>query len=120
MVSHIKSVRLNGLPEALRRELIDERHKRGWSQLELGKRLGLPQTHISGIETGKIVPRFDTLLDLVRVLDRDLLLVPRTLVPAVQALIRDHNGPDLAADTNDGERSLYAPDPDNQLDAEKG
>ena len=38
--------------------------------------------HISGIESGKIVPRYDTLLDLVRVLDYDLLTVPRSLVPA--------------------------------------
>src|SRR6266851_3032979 len=107
MRSHLKPARLNGLPDDLRRELIEERHKRGWSQAELGQRLGMPQMHISGIETGKIVPRFDTLLDLVRVLDRDLLLVPRTLVPAVQALIRDQRHPDRNTDA-EGERSLYA------------
>src|SRR5271169_1936009 len=103
MPSHVKPTRLNGLPETLRRELIEERHRRGWSQIELGQRLGLPQVHISGIETGKVVPRFDTLLDLVRVLDRDLLLVPRTLVPAVQALIKDQRHPDSVADADEGE-----------------
>jgi transcriptional regulator with XRE-family HTH domain len=108
MPSHVKRTRLNGLPDALRRELIEERHKRGWSQAGLGKRLGLPQTHISGIETGKVVPRFDTLLDLVRVLDRDLLMVPRTLVPAVQALVRDYRRPDHGNDAAEGERPLYA------------
>ena len=108
MPSPIKPVRLNGLPDDLRHELIEERRKRGWSQAELGQRLGLPQMHISGIETGKIVPRFDTLLDLVRVLDRDLLTVPRALVPAVQALIRDHRRPHRDTDTDDGERPLYA------------
>src|SRR5580658_4418683 len=112
MLSHIKPKRLKGLPDDLRRELIVERHRRGWSQAELGQRLGLPQMHISGIETGKIVPRFDTLLDLVRVLDRDLLLVPRTLVPAVQALIRDERHPNRGTDADEGERSLYADDPD--------
>jgi HTH-type transcriptional regulator / antitoxin HipB len=112
MPSHIKTARLKGLPKALRHDLIEERHRRGWSQIELGRRLGLPQTHISGIETGKIVPRFDTLLDLVRVLDRDLLLVPRTLVPAVQALIRDQrNNSEF-----DGERSLYAAEEDEGED----
>ena len=110
MPSHIKPKRLNGLPEDLRQDLIEERQKRGWSQAELGQRVGLPQTHISGIETGKIVPRFDTLLDLVRVLDRDLLLVPRTLVPAVQGLIRDYRRSDRDADADDGEGSLYAAD----------
>jgi HTH-type transcriptional regulator / antitoxin HipB len=114
MPSHIKPTRLKGLPEDLRRVLTEERHKRGWSQLELGQRLGLPQMHISGIETGKIVPRFDTLLELVRVLDRDLLLVPRTLVPAVQALIRDHARPNHDADSDEGERSLYATGEDEQ------
>ena len=103
MPSHI-NLRLNGLPDDLRRELIEERQSRGWSQAELGRRLGLPQAHISGIETGKIVPRFDTLLDMVRVLNRDLLSVPRALVPAVQALIRDHR----QAANPDAERPLYA------------
>jgi len=67
---------MNGLPADIRRELLSARRKRGWSQAELGVRVGLPQMHISGIETGKVVPRFDTLLDLVRVLEHDLLLVP--------------------------------------------
>lgn len=116
MPSHIKPTRLNGLPDALRRELIGERRKHGWSQAVLGQRLGLPQMHISGIETGKIVPRFDTLLDLVRVLDRDLLLVPRTLVPAVQALIRDQRRPDRNTDVDDGERSLYAASDEEEED----
>ena len=62
--------------------------------------------HISGIESGKIVPRYDTLLDLVRVLDYDLLMVPRSLVPALQALIRDHQNPDQHRDEE--EPSLYA------------
>jgi len=99
-------MRLNRLPEVLRRELKEARHKRGWSQAELGQRIGLPQMHISGIETGKIVPRFDTLLDLVRVLDRDLVMVPRALVPAMQALIRDHRHHDQ--DRSADERPLYA------------
>src|SRR6266849_10373854 len=95
--------RLHSLPEALRVELKEARKSRGWSQAELGQRSGLPQMHISGIETGKIVPRFDTLLDLVRVLGYDLLLVPRSLAPGVQALIRDHQHP-----ADESERPLYA------------
>ena len=101
----IKPTRLNSLPEAMRRELTAVRLKRGWTQAELGQRTGLPQMHVSGIETGKIVPRYDTLLDLVRVLDFDLLMVPRSLVPAVQALIRDQSH-----DHGTEERPLYAGD----------
>jgi len=62
--------------------------------------------HVSNIETGKVVPRFDTLLDLVRVLDYDLLLVPRELVPAVQALTRDRNGEE--------DLPLYVPDEEEE------
>jgi len=119
MLSHIKPKRLNGLPDALRLELIEERRKRGWSQAELGQRVGLPQMHISGIETGKIVPRYDTLLDLVRVLGRDLLMVPRDLVPAVQALIRDHRRPDRDTGADGGERPLYAADDDEEAEDER-
>jgi transcriptional regulator with XRE-family HTH domain len=97
---------LDGLPEDLRRELKIARTRRGWSQRELGSRLGLPQMHISGIESGKIVPRYDTLLELVRVLDHDLLMVPRTLVPAVQSLIRDRKRRDERGESE--ERALYA------------
>jgi transcriptional regulator with XRE-family HTH domain len=66
--------------------------------------------HISNLENGKVVPRYDTLLDLVRILDRDLLLIPRALVPAVQALVRDHRNPQDSRYADEGEQPLYAPD----------
>jgi len=106
ITKHIKPLRLEGLPEDMRRELKEARVKRGWSQRELGSRLGLPQMHISGIESGKIVPRYDTLLELVRILDRDLLMVPRALVPVMLSLIRDHLRQDQQGESE--ERSLYA------------
>ncbi len=106
ITKHIKPLRPDGLPDDMRLELKEARVKRGWSQRELGSRLGLPQMHISGIESGKIVPRYDTLLELVRMLDRDLLMVPRALVPVVQSLMRDHRQQDQQGEGE--ERSLYA------------
>jgi transcriptional regulator with XRE-family HTH domain len=100
---HIKPLRLKGLPADLRQHIKDARAKRGWGQRELGAQIGLPQPHISAIESGEVVPRFDTLLDLVRVLSLDLLLVPRALVPAVLSLIRAQQEPEGSE-----ERSLYA------------
>ena len=101
----IKVLRLKGLPEEIRRSLKEAREKRGWTQRVLVSRIGLTQRHVSGIETGKIVPRYDTLLELVRILDHDLLMVPRALVPVVQSLMRDH----LQDQSGEGaERSLYA------------
>jgi transcriptional regulator with XRE-family HTH domain len=90
----------------MRRTLKEVREKRGWTQRDLASHLGLTQTHVSGIESGKIVPRYDTLLELVRILDRDLLMVPRALVPVVQSLIRDHLQADQKGEGE--ERSLYA------------
>jgi transcriptional regulator with XRE-family HTH domain len=100
----IKPLRPKGLPEDLRLSINEARVKHGWNQRELGSKVGLTQPHISGIESGQIVPRFDTLLEIVRVLDLDLLLVPRSLVPAVQSLIRAQKQPQSA------ERPLYATD----------
>ena len=100
----IRPLRLKGLPEDLRLQIKEARLKRAWGQRELGAEVGLPQPHISAIESGEIVPRFDTLLDIVRVLDLDLLLVPRSLVPAVQSLIRSQNAPESV------EKALYAAD----------
>jgi transcriptional regulator with XRE-family HTH domain len=99
----------------MRLALKDAREKRGWTQRDLASRLGLTQTHISGIESGKIVPRYDTLLELVRILDRDLLMVPRALVPVVQSLIRDHARPDQG---EGDDRSLYADDTDEESNKE--
>jgi transcriptional regulator with XRE-family HTH domain len=101
----IKILRQKGLPTDLRRALKDARKKRDWSQRNLASQLGIAQRHISGIESGKIVPRYDTLLELVRMLDRDLIMVPRALVPVVQSLVRDH----LKDQQGEGEeRPLYA------------
>jgi transcriptional regulator with XRE-family HTH domain len=112
--SHMKRTRLNRLPESFSREMKAARKQLDWSQAELGRQVGLPQTHISGIETGRIVPRFDTLLDLVRVLGLDLVLVPRSLVPAIQALVRDARNPDAHKE----DRPLYAVTDDEPEDAD--
>jgi transcriptional regulator with XRE-family HTH domain len=117
ITKNIRPLRLGALPEDLRRALKDARQKRGWTQRNLASRVGLTQTHISGIESGKIVPRYDTLLELVRILDHDLLMVPRALVPVVQSLIRDHMQPDQKGDGE--ERSLYADDADNEDSTEE-
>ena len=104
MKKHIKPLRLKGLPSDFREQIKKARQQRRWSQRELAANVGLPQPHISGIESGEIVPRFDTLLDIVRVLDHDILLVPRGLVPAVQSLIRAQQAPQSV------EKPLYAAD----------
>src|SRR5512143_532022 len=97
-----------GLPLDLRQGLIGGR-QRGWSQAELGRRVGLPQMHISKIESGKVTPRFDTLLESVRVLDHDLILVPRDRIPVVRGFLASSPRERDAEE----EQPLYAPDEDN-------
>jgi HTH-type transcriptional regulator / antitoxin HipB len=91
----------------MRQQLKEARQRHGWSQAEFGRRVGLPQMHISGIESGKIVPRLDTLLDLACMLDYELLMIPRALVPVVQAMVRDQGSANSSRDTDGEERSLY-------------
>ena len=117
IAKHIRPLRLEGVPEDMRRALKEVREKRSWTQRDLASRLGLTQAHISGIESGKIVPRYDTLLELVRILDRDLLMVPRALVPVVQSLIRDHLRHDQSGESE--ERPLYGSDDDEQKTQER-
>lgn len=97
------------LPSQFRQALTSARRHQDLSQAQLGKLVGLPQTHVSGIETGRIVPRYDTLLDLVRVLNHDLVLVPRDLVPVVEALLRERR----QSSADEEEKPLYEPDPDD-------
>ncbi len=63
------------------------RLEKGLTQTELGNKLGLPQSHISKIEQGVSSPQLSTLSDMARVLDLELTLVPRLLLPAVRALL---------------------------------
>ena len=112
----MRRLRLTRLPEDVRREIRNARRERGWSQLELGRRAGLAQRHVSGLETGRIVPRYDTLLDVLRVLDRDIVVTPRALVPVVRALVRDHRNREAVESA--AERPLYAVADDEEDEAE--
>ena len=109
----MQRLRLKRLPDDLRRQIRGARRERGWSQSELGRRAGLAQRHVSAIETGRIAPRCDTLLDVVRVLDLDLVIVPRAVAPVVRALVRDHRDGASPAGAS-GDRPLYAGEEDDE------
>lgn len=73
--------------EDLIRELLRARKEKGITQAELGRHVGLPQGHISSIEQGKIDIRISTLIQIARVLDHEIMLVPRQLNSFVKAMI---------------------------------
>lgn len=64
------------------------RIKQGLTQSLLGEKLGLPQSHISKIEKGEADPRLSTLTDMARVLDAELVIIPRELVSVVLSMAK--------------------------------
>ena len=64
------------------------------SQSAMSELLHLPQSHISKIESGKTDLRVSSLEDMAHVLGLEVMLVPKAIVPYVQATIR---GDDVSA-----------------------
>ena len=75
---------MNKIIESLKQHRLDK----NLSQTNFGNKLGFPQSHISKIEKGGTDPRLSTISDMARLLDQELVLVPRHLLPAVRALIK--------------------------------
>jgi transcriptional regulator with XRE-family HTH domain len=71
------------------------RQEKRLSQRELGAKAGVPQGHISKIETGRVDLKLSSLIGLARILGLEVMLVPRKLVPAVETLARS-GGPEQA------------------------
>ncbi|MDJ0807628.1 MAG: helix-turn-helix transcriptional regulator [Gammaproteobacteria bacterium] len=74
---------MHGIIDQLRHTRLAKKLK----QSELGHKSGLPQSHISKIEQGKADPRLSTVVDLARLLDQELVLVPRSMLPAIRAML---------------------------------
>lgn len=77
------------------------RKTKGFSQRDLSARSGVPQSHISKIETNGVDLRISSLASIANALDLEITLVPRKAVPAVKSLSRSvdvvpHTLPDVA------------------------
>ncbi|HDR15408.1 MAG TPA: XRE family transcriptional regulator [Desulfobacteraceae bacterium] len=68
------------------------RKAKGLTQGALGAKMGLPQSHISEIEAGKVNMRLSSFLEMARFLDLEPVLVPRALTPAVRSLLSGDEG----------------------------
>ncbi|MCU7373024.1 helix-turn-helix transcriptional regulator [Paucibacter sp. O1-1] len=53
---------------------------------------GVPQSHISKIESGGVDLRMSSLIALARVLDLELFVAPKKSVPAIKSIIRSSQG----------------------------
>jgi len=65
----------------------EARKDKGMTQRELGQKSGLPQSHISKIESGNIDIRLSSLNEIIQLLDLELMFVPRYLKPVIHAMI---------------------------------
>jgi transcriptional regulator with XRE-family HTH domain len=66
------------------------RENKGLTQRELSTRVGIPQSHISKIEQGRVDLQTSNLMQIARALDLELALVPRGVLPAVESLSAIH------------------------------
>ena len=83
---------MNYVTEQILDSLREARVRKGFSQRELSARSGVPQSHISKIESGGVDLRVSSLIALARVLDLELFVVPKKSVPAIKSIIRSSNG----------------------------
>lgn len=74
--------------QPLVQSLHEARKRKGISQRALGEQVGLPQSHVSRIESGAIDVQASNLVALARALDLELVLIPRQLLPTVAELQR--------------------------------
>lgn len=81
----IYAIRYN-LVSQLIEALIRARKAKGLSQIELGRLLGVPQSYISKVESGRVDIRLSNLVDIGRFLDLELMFVPISMAPSIQAL----------------------------------
>ncbi len=92
---------MNEILKSLKKRRLELKFK----QSELGSKLGLPQSHISKIEQGATDPRLSTVTDMARLLDQELLLVPRELLPVIKSLI---------SGDEDGQKPMWSLDEDDE------
>lgn len=60
---------------------------KGLTQKEVGCRVGMPQSHISKIESGGVDLQLSSLTELSRALDLEVTLLPRAAVLALDAML---------------------------------
>lgn len=73
------------------KQLKKTRESKGLSQRELSARSGVPQGHISKIENGGVDLRLSSLVAIARVIDLEVVLIPRKHLAAVNSIVGSTN-----------------------------
>ena len=74
--------------EDMAKALKSARANKGLSQHDLAKLVGMPQSHLSKIESGAVDLRLSSLVELARALDLEVTLVPQKNLSAVNSIVR--------------------------------
>ena len=98
---------MNYVLEHLTKALRAARLEKGLSQRELSRKTGMPQAQISKIENAAVDLKTSSLISLARALEMDVMLIPRTYIPAVSGLLRMSN---LKDDEETSARPAYTLD----------
>lgn len=99
--------------EHLAKTLKQAREARKLSQRDVAERTGIPQGHLSRVETGGVDPRISTLVEVGRSLGMELVWVPQRALPAVQAIIRSLDPRAPAAEEDPARQPAYRLDDDD-------
>ncbi|MDF2096645.1 helix-turn-helix domain-containing protein [Aquibaculum arenosum] len=110
------------MSESIRTTLTEEiagtlkaaRRRKRLSQRALGELVGLPQSHISRIESGGVNLQLASLIELARVLELELKLIPRKALPAVDSAVRMSMQAARDADGLAGVRPAYVLDEEGE------
>lgn len=102
-------IKMNYSTQYIAQQLKETRENMGISQRELSTRAGVPQSHISKIESGNVDLRLSSLVAISRVLELELALIPRKYFSAVNSII----------DGASSETSGQPPRPAYSLDGEE-
>lgn len=84
----VRQSRVRNVSARLSARLRAARDGHGLSQTTLAEKVGLRQRQISDLERGATDSRLTTVQNVARALDLELILIPRHLIPAVEALQR--------------------------------
>jgi transcriptional regulator with XRE-family HTH domain len=88
------------------------RKEKRLTQRRLSAQAGVPQSHISKIESGAVDIKLSSLIELARVLGLELILAPRKLLPAVQAVLRSGEAAHRTTEKPEAPRPAYSLDED--------
>jgi len=93
----------SGLLGELRAQLREGRRRTKLTQDQVASRAGLSRASYRAIETGATAPRASTLINIARAIGMEMMLIPKEMVPAVQAMLRssDDDQPAFTADPDE-------------------